>query len=171
MKLKAYGLNPVQFLLLVVRPALQRLELWSPAAEQLVLGTALYESNLEALLQIPDGPARGPFQTEPATHLDAWLRFLPGFPKLREALRLMASWSRDEVVPSPAELSTNLLYAAAVCRICYYRARPALPLEGDAQAMAEYYKRWYNTPAGKGTVAAALPHMQTAIELSRAHGP
>ena len=38
------GLNPQQFRSLVIRPTLRRLDLWSEAAEELLLGTAIQES-------------------------------------------------------------------------------------------------------------------------------
>ena len=52
-------LDPGQFRRLVVRPALQAIGLCSPAAERLLLGTALTESGLTWLAQKGGGPARG----------------------------------------------------------------------------------------------------------------
>jgi hypothetical protein len=48
-------------------------------------------------------------------------------------------------------LKTNDRYAAAMCRIKYLRAPDALPSENDIQAMANYWKKYYNTPLGAGT--------------------
>ena len=42
---------------LVIRPALEKLNLWSLSAEELVLGTAIVESGLTYLRQHNDGPA------------------------------------------------------------------------------------------------------------------
>ena len=53
----------------VIRPALRALDLWSPAAEDLVLGTAAQESGLAYLRQIGGGPALGLWQIEPATQI------------------------------------------------------------------------------------------------------
>ena len=50
-------LEPQQVRSLVIRPVIRRLGLWSPAAERLLLGTALTESGLRHLRQVR-GPAR-----------------------------------------------------------------------------------------------------------------
>ena len=53
-------------------------------------------------------------------------------------------------------LATDLAYAAAMCRIHYYRDKEPLPNAGDISRQAEYWKRVYNTPAGAGTEAEYL---------------
>ena len=50
-------------------------------------------------------------------------------------------------------LATNLMYGAAICRLCYYRKPDALPEAGDIEAQAAFWKQHYNTPLGKGTVS------------------
>ena len=49
-------LNAQQLRTLVVRPALQAIGAWSPAAENLVMGTAGQESRLTHLHQLGGGP-------------------------------------------------------------------------------------------------------------------
>ena len=49
----------------VIKPALPEIELWSPAAEELVLGTAIVESRLSFIKQLGSGPALGLWQIEP----------------------------------------------------------------------------------------------------------
>ena len=44
---------------MVIAPALDKLGLWSPSAEELVLGTAIVESGLTYIRQWGDGPALG----------------------------------------------------------------------------------------------------------------
>ena len=53
---------------------------------------------------------------------------------------------------NPEELVRNQLYAAAMCRIFYARIPALLPAENDWRGMGEYWKRYYNTRLGKGTV-------------------
>ena len=65
-----------QMLALVIRPALEKLSLWSLSAEELVLGTAIVESGLTYLKQHGDGPALGLWQVEPATHDELYTNFL-----------------------------------------------------------------------------------------------
>ena len=66
----------------VIAPALDKIDLWSRAAEELVLGTAIVESGLTYLIQHSDGPALGLWQIEPATHEDLYTNFLNYRPDL-----------------------------------------------------------------------------------------
>ena len=144
------GLNIEQFRLRVIRPTLGRLDLWSASAENLLLGTALAESGLFWLRQHPEGPARGVYQIEPATHDDIWKNFL----RFREILRQLVE---GELAPGPSrlnQLETNLADATTIARLVYRRQRSNLPPPGDADAMARYWKAHYNTPAGAGDPAA-----------------
>ena len=96
---------------LVIRPALEKLNLWSLSAEELVLGTAIVESGLTYLRQHNDGPALGLWQVEPSTQNDLYVNFLNFRPELSFKLTELRSsgLSLDE------NLATNLMYGAAVC--------------------------------------------------------
>jgi hypothetical protein len=158
-----YGLDPEHLRLLVIRPALQHIGLHSMAAENLVLGTALVESELRALKQRGKGPALGLWQMEPRTlrGLLAWLDE-DAAPLSRKRVR-DALWQMTG--PAPYDVSSlpgNLFLGAGMCRVHYYNNAAPLPRVAHAQGMAEYWKRWYNTRAGKGTVAKALPHFEFA---------
>ena len=130
----------------VVRPTLDRLGLGSPAAIALVLGTAVQESGLGALKQLGGGPARGFWQIEPFTHNDVVERLSILKPHLHERLsEIVGIWpSRIE------QLSTNLCYGAAICRLKYYLIPEALPEAGDVDGLAAYWKTHFNTRLGKG---------------------
>lgn len=135
----------VQFRDKVVRPALAALNMRSPAAERLLLGTAVQESGLRYLHQIK-GPAIGLFQMEPATHADilAYLRRNPRRYNIVAGLSLTLE---------PEEMAWNLQYAAIMARLHYWRDPAPLPAPGDGAGLAEYWKRVYNTNAGRGTAA------------------
>lgn len=140
-------LNPIQFRELVIRPSLRALGLYSPQAEELLLGTAIQESRLVYLKQLGGGPALGLFQMEPATHDDIWDNYLKYHPALgRSILGLSCSPELDA-----GELVWNLLYATAMTRVHYLRVPEALPAEGDIDAQAVYWKEYYNTYLGSGT--------------------
>ena len=64
------ALNASQLRELVIKPALSEIELWSPAAEELVLGTAIVDSRLSFIKQLGSGPAFGLWQIEQDTHRD-----------------------------------------------------------------------------------------------------
>lgn len=142
-----------RLLLLVIRPTLATLKLNGLAAEQLVLGTAIQESQLRWRRQLGGGPALGLWQCEPATHQDIWDNYL----RYKRSLALRI-WSlapdpeplRWDVPPRALRLVMDDAYACALCRIHYLRVPAPLPGADDLEAQAAYWKRWYNTPAGKG---------------------
>lgn len=130
----------------VIRPACQALGLYSLAAEELLLGTACQESQCGRWLhQLGRGPALGPWQMEPATHDDIWANFLKHKPELVKKVATLT------VGAVSGEMTWNLKYAAAMCRLHYFRVREALPVAGNLNGQAHYWKTYYNTLAGKGT--------------------
>lgn len=150
-----------QFKYLVVRPALDYLKIGvNDQALNLVTGTALVESRLTYLRQLPDGPALGLFQMEPATHEDIWNNFLRYRKPLCEKMSILTTAH----APKYVQLQTNLLYAAAMCRVHYFRRDEPLPAPDDAIGLAQYWKRWYNTSKGAGGIKTATPFFQQAIQ-------
>ena len=147
---------------MVIRPALEKLSLWSLNAEELVLGTAIVESGLTYLRQHGDGPALGLWQVEPSTQNDLYTNFLNYRPELgTQLMELRApNLSMDE------NLATNLMYGAAVCRLCYYRKAEALPEAGDIEGQGQYWKANYNTPLGKGTVTKYVYKVQQVLKAA-----
>jgi len=146
----------------VIKPTLEYIGLYSLAAENLLLGTAAQESKLGTYLhQREAGPALGIYQMEPATHRDIWDNWLAHRPELAGRVKqLIAPW------PSPfsQQLVTNLSYATAMCRLHYRRVHDPLPPEDDIEALADYWKRHYNTSAGKGTVEQYLRSWEMLIK-------
>jgi hypothetical protein len=155
-------LDPEQFRRLVIRPVVRRLDLWSPAAERLLLGTALTESGLRHLHQVR-GPARGLYQIEPATLRDLYANWLPRRPALAEGLRGLAS---PHGAPED-QLIWNLAYASAVARLIYCRVPEPLPRAGDLPALAEYWKAHFNTPAGRGAPADFIARAGPLLQPTR----
>lgn len=140
-------IDPLQLLNHIIRPVLHDLDLWSPEAERLVLGTACKESECGRwLVQLGGGPALGIYQMEPATHSDLWAHYIYG----RDALRLRLQKFCSQAEPPANELIWNLAYATAMCRIHYYRAPEKIP--DDLPGQAQLWKLRYNTPLGAGTV-------------------
>ncbi|HOO81639.1 MAG TPA: hypothetical protein PK513_03965 [Alphaproteobacteria bacterium] len=145
----------------VVRPALERINAWTPNAEQLVIGTALAESRAFFIHQVGRGPARGFFQMEPVTHDDIWERYLSRRPALLNELKGLIMRDMD----LHDQLHGNLFYAAAMCRIFYLRFKEPLPEMNDWPGMAAYWKKYYNTPAGAGTVEGFIQKARPAFDL------
>lgn len=154
------GLDVGQVRTLVIRPVLREIGLWSPTAENLVLGTGITESRLKYVKQLGTGPALGIFQMEPFTHNDIWRTSLWGKPMGTVIGNLIRPFTG--IAPSPLHLITNLAYAAAMCRAHYWRILAPLP-ENNAMALAKYWKQYYNTPLGAGTVEKAWPAFEIAV--------
>lgn len=168
-----HHLAAAQFARYVIAPTLRHLDLYSPAAVRLLLGTALHESG--GLLLIDQwtgpgdaalGPAIGLYQVEPATHDDIWRNVLFADPDgaavdladrpaghgrrvlLTSRLRglMLKPLSRDERLLCP-------FYATAIARLVYWRRPEPLPDAGDLEGLAAYYKAHFNTPLGASTPA------------------
>ena len=142
----------------VVIPTLKELDMYSEEACLLVVGTAIQESRLHYLKQIPSGIAKGICQMEEATHDDIWDNFLKYKPEIKERLLGLTNQSMDLV----DQLKGNLYYAVAMCRIHYYRVSEALP--NDLEGMARYWKKYYNTELGKGTVEEFIHNYKQAVK-------
>lgn len=113
--------------------------LCSDAAVNLLLGTAAQESRFgQYLRQLGGGPAVGVFQMEPATFI--WLRdhFEIKYPYIKER--------RVE------ELEWNLRLAILMARLRYRIVPAPLPKADVVLSLAAYWKTYYNTVQGKGTV-------------------
>lgn len=147
-------IDPIQMRDYIVRPVLRHLEPEIPytlAAEQLLLGTAAQESRLGYLHQLGRGPAVGIWQMEPFTHDDLWRTTLLGAsnPLARKVRTLeLPDWYGNDA----KEMAGNLYYACAMARVFYRRIQAPLPPVFDARAMGDYWKKYYNTVHGKGTV-------------------
>ncbi|MBF0140805.1 MAG: hypothetical protein HQL74_11065, partial [Magnetococcales bacterium] len=139
------GLNPHQLRDDIIRPTLKRIDLWSEAAEELLLGTAIQESDLRCVRQEGNGPALGLWQMEKNTHGDIWNNFLRFNTKL--GLNILGPYTK----PDHTRMIWDLAYACAMCRAHYLREPQALPPAGNINAQAAYWKQFYNTPLGKGT--------------------
>jgi hypothetical protein len=125
-----------------------------------VLGTALVESNARFIKQVGGGPALGICQMEPATHDDIWAHYLRYDGELAEKLNELQTSA--SITEGASELIGNLYYAVAMCRVHYRRVRSPLPYATDVAGMARYWKQFYNTLLGAGTVEKAEPYFRVA---------
>lgn len=146
------------FLKYVIRPVLDHLDMGGERAETLILGTALVESNLEALQQYEGGPARGVYQMEPATYNDIYDNYLVYRPDLAKKV---AAFAGTNIIGAD-EMRGNLNYATAMARIHYRRVPEPLPPVDRSDLMAEYHKKYYNTILGKTDPAKSAGRFSTA---------
>ena len=116
----------------VITPALEAIGLSSTSAAELLLGTALVESRLVWRRQLGNGPARGLFQMEMATHDDIWKNYLAYRSSLAGKIKNLKSILNAD---PESELENNDQYAAAMARVHYKRAPVALPAPGQIEAL------------------------------------
>ena len=148
-------IHPDDLRLEVIRPTLRHIGLWSLAAEELLLGTAIAESTVDGrthLVQLGGGPALSPYQIEPATFQWLWEKYVAADHDFAD--RLLAL--RAPLPEAVKQLVSNLALATAFCRLRYFVVPAALPAPGDLEAQAAYWKNHYNTAAGAGTVAGYI---------------
>lgn len=154
------GIDSNHLLRYVIRPALTLLDMASPSAEALLLGTAVQESHCGRYLhQLGNGPALGIFQMEPATYKDIWDNYIRFRPKIQH--RLAELWPMQ---PEPEEMVTNLLLSAVMCRLHYRRIPEPLPQARDLPGLAGYWKKYFNTRLGRGTVSEFINNWQRFVE-------
>jgi hypothetical protein len=136
----------------IIRPTLQITDLWSKAAENLLIMTLCAETQGIYFKQ-EKGNALGIFQIEIPT-LKSVIHTLnhPLNLKLNERVLAACFYS---VHPSPDALIHNLRYATLIARIIYWRDTQSLPREDDIPRLAEYYVKYYNA-GGKATVERAI---------------
>ena len=146
----------------VVVPTLKRITKFIPFTDNavdMVLGTGAQESNFNYLDQTTPGPgpAYGIYQMERATHDDhvRWLTWRSEFLALVRGFQIfhMEDWT---------EMAGNLYYATIMCRIHYFRKPGAIP--SSVEGKARYWKRHYNTEAGKGTVEEFVKNYRKYVE-------
>lgn len=146
-------INTKQLKEYVIEPSLDKIELNSPAAVNLLLGTAAVESNMgEYIHQVGGGPALSIYQIEPKTHesiLKDFLQYKPNLEAMVIKLKI-PSLSDDE------NLLGNLFYATAIARIKYYWCPKALPDADDVEGLARYWRNVYNSPLGAFEDAEAI---------------
>jgi len=150
--------NPKQFRE-IIRDTLKELvvysgidALYSEDAVELLMLTSAKETHLgDYLYQLNNGPAKGVFQIEPNTLKDLKDNYLKYNPRLEQAIKIF-----DTPLPDEDDLTGNLFYQIVIARLIYYRVRYPLPSCKDIQAMAQYYKLYWNTVKGKATVEEAM---------------
>lgn len=149
-----------QLLELVIRPKLKEVGLYSEAAAQLILGTIFQESRAKYLKQLGSGPALGVIQMEPNTYSDIWKHYLRYKPELAAKVTHLASVGSlgPDQQPDVNELVSNLGFAVAMCRVHYLRVKEKLPAADDVEALGRYWKKYYNTELGAGTVDEFVEH-------------
>ncbi len=145
-----------QFRELIVRPTLKLMDkyvpgMYSEAAENLLVGTALVESDL-AYVKQHSGPALSMYQIEPDTELDIMHRYINESKYSDDFWEMLYAGNYDSV-----ELNSTLIYdmryATIVARLRYFMETDPLPDADDIHALGHYWNTHYNANPDFGTVA------------------
>lgn len=150
-----------EFLETTLRPTLQKIDMHSEAAENLLLMIACHESRGFDFIKQINGPARSYFQIEPRTLLDLYRTYL-----YKHGARF-----RGLIQPYEApdcSLEDNLLnpdqkFAVVAARLILWRVPPPIPDPSKYEnvmayevALAHYAKKHWNTAEGKATASKYL---------------
>ena len=111
--------------------------------------TACHESGgFRTRIQDAGGPARSFYQIEPDTLKDLhenWLSYRP------DRLELIKGY-KPKSAETYGEALMDDTFATVAARLIYFRVPQPIPNADDDIAMAEYWKTFWNTHLGKGTV-------------------
>ena len=112
----------------------------------MIIETACVESNCGEYIKQIKGPACSIFQIEPNTAKDIIQNYIvKNKPRLQNFNRLYnANLTLEQ------NLCTNLMFAIFMCRCFYLRIKEPIP--STVELRAKYWKKYYNTNLGKGTV-------------------
>lgn len=148
----------------IIRPSLNAIDMYSPHAEELLIGTMAQESLGGRYLVQIKGPALSPYMIEPATFYDVWKNIreksIELKKKAKEEGKEISDTLHDKVMsicklssePMAEDLIYNLYLSTIMCRLKYRSIKEPLPDPKSAMQMAQYWKLYYNTLQGKGTV-------------------
>lgn len=138
---------------------LKEIGLFSDNAVELILGTFAQESNFIYTRQQGGGPALGYGQMEPGTFNDIIMNYLRYRPELMGKIMQVSGVEALEAT----DLAENKTLAICMARVHYLRVKEPLPSHKDIWAMGEYWKKYYNTPQGKGTVKAFVENYRRYV--------
>lgn len=154
------GINPTQFRDEIIIPTLKCMAriidpaMYSSAAVDLLLGTACAESQLHYICQLNSGPALGFYQMEPATYADIVAYCDRKGEDFKNKVVYCIYQEMHREMPHGEQLKYNLRLQTVFARLHYWRVPEPIPEAPRLQG--QYWKKFHNTPEGKGTLAHYL---------------
>lgn len=134
-----------------IKPSLNAVGLYSPAAVNLLLGTCAQETSLGQYLVQSNmnlyAGGIGIFQMQKQPYDELWAHFIDSSVSMKAKIQLYLGYSGK---PPAQRMATDLSLAAIMCRLYYLRVSEPLPDANDIIGMAKYWKKYYNTYAGRG---------------------
>ena len=133
----------------MIKDTLTPFNWYTPDVEELLMLTMATETHLGEYLKQEGGIAEGIYQIEPETAIDIhnnWLHYRED--TANRVYSYMTMMGKD--------LRYNLQYQTLLARIHYLRVEEAIPDKDDVEGLAKYWKQYWNTEEGKGTVLKAM---------------
>lgn len=109
-------ISAVDLTLHIIKPTLEYLGMYTPAAEDFLLDQAARQSGLDPFCRRDEGI--GIYQISPEQHRVAWDNFLAFQSELASKVRGLAS-QRQFLIDPNHELTTNLAYSTAIAWVIY----------------------------------------------------
>lgn len=170
----------LQQIQLIIKIVLNKINLYSDEAFNLVFFTGFHESKFNYLMQHPSKIAKGYFQIEKETHNDLFINFLVFKKEIMKSLLLLTKYHFEVKELENEELSNyvknfvkekkyedlndelvyNLYYSIAVCRLLYYRQPFKIDSIKSFDDIAKVWKQYYNTKKGKGSEKEFLENVE-----------
>ena len=150
-----------QFRSLIIEPVLSKMQVYSKDAEEILVFTCAAESLGGHYLAQVKGPAVGIYQMEPATYTDIWINFIRNRNQMSTLLAMHFQCTR---IPDVERMIWDLHFATIMARIHYLRVAEKIPVAGNLDAMWDYYKKYYNTSAGKANKEHSIKKYQEFIK-------
>lgn len=142
----------------LIKETLLEIDAYSESAVNLLMGTAAQESSMGTYIKQIRGPALGIFQMEPATYQDISNRL-----GRDRQMNLLETIGMD-AMPLPKDMIYNLKLAIAMARYKYLLLPEKLPESHNIMGLAKYWKKYYNTPLGRGTVMEFLTNYDRYVD-------
>lgn len=133
----------------LVIPSLNKLNCYSEAAIELLTMTCAHESLGGTYIKQINGSANGIYQMEEDTYEDIWNTYLSR--NISKVHTLLIS-NNQRYKPKAEFMKYNMLFATMMARLHYLRFEEALPEADDIKGLADYYKKYWNTPLGSAKI-------------------
>ena len=137
------------------------MDMYSIDAMYLMSCTALVESKLTHLKQLPDGPALGFMQVEPDTYFDV-IRYL----NIRDDIgsKVLGYCNYTDYPLTTNVMIHNLAYNAMIARVKYWMQPQPIPSYKDSVNQAEYYELYFNGNPEVNKVDEFVRHSKNVSE-------
>ena len=149
---------------IIIRPSLSAVGLLSDDAVALLMGTAAQETKLGSYIaQVGISMGKGGigiYQCQKQAYDELWELFVESSKTMKAKVLLLTGYSGK---PPAVRMASDLVLATIMARLFYARILKPLPSKKDVKAMGEYWKRYYNTQLGKGTVEEFMKNYQEYV--------